>query len=376
MMRRGGGIHLGRILGVEITLDPSWFIFGLLIAWLLGDTFRASPLYLSPAAGWLLGAMGAVLFLFAVLAHELAHSVVARRKGIEVHGITLFIFGGVAQITEEPRTPGDEIKISIAGPVMSVAVGFFLLLLGAAAAATGAKAAQELFDIIGGINLLLALFNLLPGFPLDGGRIFRAIVWRSTGSHSRATKIAANSGRVIGLGLLALGGVLILLTGDLWDGIWLGLIGLFLHQTALGYSRQASLPLANTTVADLMTRQPEWVASSAPLDATLYQRLVNARDRALPVVAPEGWIAGVVTAEILDSIPREHWPALTTGQVMIPMQSSMAADAAEPYTAVLVRLPMNPSGRFVVLDQGRLVGMLTPAAIGPLPERLPAPQRG
>jgi Zn-dependent protease len=375
MVRRGGGFRLGTILGVEVTLDPSWFIFGILIAWLLGNSFHTGSPYVSSAAGWLLGAMGAILFLCSVLAHELSHSVVARRKGIPVHRITLFIFGGVAQISEEPHTPGDEVKIALAGPAMSLVLGIVLLGLSALASTTGAKAAEALFLTVGATNLLLAVFNMLPGFPLDGGRVFRATVWHFTGSFTKATKVAAISGRIIGLMLMAAGGFLVL-TGNLWDGIWMALIGVFLHQTALGYYRQATLTQPGPKVGDLMTRQPQWVPAATPLDDTLYQAVAATTDRALPVVGPEGWISGLLTAELLESIPREHWGSLSAGQVMIPMQWAMAANPTEPYEAVLARAAMNPAGRFVVLDQGRLVGMLTPAAIGRAPAQQPAPQGG
>lgn len=378
------GIKLGTVLGVEVTLDPSWFIFGILFAWLVQDLFQSGGAgfpHVTGASAWLLGAMGSILFLCSVLAHELSHSVIARRKGIAVHGITLFIFGGVAQITEEPKTPGDEVKIAIAGPVTSLALGIVLLGLGIAAGLVGAAAGQALFFTLGSINVLLALFNMLPGFPLDGGRVFRAAVWQKTGSVTRATKMAATSGRIIGVGLMGLGVVLLLTTHDFADGIWMALIGLFLYQAALSYYRQANaaegtapmpgqaLPAhlmagPSATVAELMTQQPHWVVATAPLDHALYQGLAAAPDRAFPVVAPEGWLAGILTAETLETIPPERWATLTAGQVMIPMQWALVANPAEPYEAVLARLRSNPVGRFVVLDAGRLVGMLTPARLG------------
>ncbi|MGH2717576.1 MAG: M50 family metallopeptidase [Actinomycetota bacterium] len=361
------GIRLGTILGVQVTLDPSWFIFGVLFAWLVEDLYQSGGAgfpHVSAGSAWLLGAMGSVLFLCSVLAHELSHSVIARRKGISVHGITLFIFGGVAQITEEPKTPGDEVKIAIAGPLTSLVLGGLLIALGVAASGVNATAGAALFFTLGSINVLLALFNMLPGFPLDGGRVFRAAVWQKTGSFTRATKMAATSGRVIGIGLMGLGVILLFWKGDFADGIWMALIGLFLYQAALTYYRQANaMPNQSMTVAELMTRQPNWVLATTPIDQNLYQGLAAAPDRAFPVVAPEGWLAGIVTAETLETIPAEHWPTLTAGQVMIPMQWALVANATEPYEAVLARLRNNPVGRFVVLDAGRLVGMLTPARL-------------
>ncbi|HEU5003425.1 MAG TPA: site-2 protease family protein [Actinomycetota bacterium] len=385
------GFRLGKILGVEVTLDASWFIFGAVITWLLATTFHTGAPHVSTGAGYLLGAMGALLFLCSVLAHELSHAVVAQRKGIPVHSITLFIFGGVAQITEEPHTPGDEFRIAIAGPALSVVLGVVFWTLGAGARAIGAPAGDALFHMMGYTNLALAAFNLLPGFPLDGGRVFRAAMWHSTGDFAKATRIASTSGRIIGFGLIGLGGLMAF--GRDWiDGIWLACIGLFLVQAATGSRRQAVLQATRpATVGDLMTRQPDWVRADQPIDDAFGARLAAARDRALPVVgaasgapepgsgAPEpGWIVGVVTAEVLATIPREHWAALTAGQVMIPMQWAMVAQAGEPLESVFARLGMNPAGRFVVLEAGRLVGMLTPAALArpaPYPAS-PAPQRG
>jgi Zn-dependent protease len=349
------GVRLGRILGVEVTLDASWFVFAALIAWLLSQYF-SSRFPVSGAAAALLGVMGAVLFFASVLAHELSHSVVARRKGIPVPRITLFIFGGVAQISREPNTPGDEIRIALAGPALSAVLGLALLALGLAAQAAGAVAGAGLFETVAGVNFLLAVFNLLPGFPLDGGRVFRAIVWRATGNQSKATRVAATGGRVIAAALMALGVALVVFRRDPLNGVWLVVIGLFLHQTAYAAYRRATGP----TVGDLMTRQPPWLPPELPIDASLHERLEASPDRAFLVVSPEGRIAGVLTLEALDAIAPERWPSLTARDVMVPMQAAMVADAQEPYDSLVARLSANPAGRFVVLDRGWLVGVVSP----------------
>lgn len=376
-MMAGRGFRLGKIFGVDVTLDASWFIFGIVITWLLGATFHTGAPHLGSGAAYFLGALGAVLFLCSVLAHELSHAVVAQRKGIAVHSITLFIFGGVAQITEEPHTPGDEFQIAIAGPALSVVLGVVFWALGGGAGAAGASAGDALFHMMGYTNVALAVFNLLPGFPLDGGRVFRAAVWRATGDYAKATRIAAQSGRVIGFGLIGAGGLFTLGFNDWINGVWLAFIGLFLIQAATAARRQvtlASTVARPATVGDLMTPSPDWVRADQPIDAAFGARLAATRDRAVPVVGPEGWIVGVVTAEVLATVPQEHWGTLTAGQIMIPMQWAMVAQAGEPLESVFARLGMNPVGRFVVLDAGRLVGMLTPAALAR--PAYPAAQRG
>lgn len=356
------GIKLGRILGVQVMIDPSWFIFALVIAWLLGQNFSTGAPFLSFRAGFALGLLGAALFFVSVLSHELAHAVVAQRKGIAVPRITLFIFGGVAQIAEEPHTAGDEVRIALAGPALSFALGLLLLAVGSVAGRAGAPAAHALFRTVGVTNLFLGTFNLLPGFPLDGGRVLRAIVWRSTDDFTKATRIAAVSGRVIAIGMMALG-VLLTLAGDPVNGVWLVLIGLFLHSAAQSALHQINHGPAAVLVGQLMTPAPVWAPSYVRLDEDLFQRILATPDRAFPVVGPDGMIAGLVTAEALAGIPRERWPLLTVADAMVQMHAALAAAPQERLAAVLTRLPANPTGRFVVLDAGRLVGMLTPGAI-------------
>ena len=209
MNRRG--VRLGRILGVEIFLHPSWFLLAGLIAFVLGQGFSTGSPSFSGAGAVVLGLMGAVLFFASLLAHELAHSVVAQRKGIPVHRITLFLLGGAAQITREPSTAGDEAKIALAGPALSVVLGVLLLGLGLVADQVGALAGAALFGTLGAINLLLAAFNMLPGFPMDGGRVLRAAIWGGTHDLAKATRIAATAGRVIAIAMIGGGASLALL---------------------------------------------------------------------------------------------------------------------------------------------------------------------
>jgi Zn-dependent protease len=348
---------------VEIVLHPSWFVLAGLIAFLLGQGFSTGTPSFSGARGVLLGLMGAVLFFASVLAHELAHAVVAQRKGIPVHRITLFLLGGAAQITREPDTAGDEVKIALAGPALSVALGALLLGLGLLADQVGALAGAALFGTLGAINLLLAVFNMLPGFPMDGGRVLRAAVWARTHDLARATRVAATAGRVIAIAMIGAGVTIAFLGGLPLNGIWLILIGFFLHQSAHAAYRHAPAgglaAHVGMTVGQVMTPQPEWVPTGLRLDQAVHQRLAALPDRAFPVVGPSGRIEGVLTLEGLEAIPRERWAFLTAGEVMVPMALEMVANAAEPYEWVAARVGANPAGRFVVLDGGRLVGVLS-----------------
>lgn len=361
MNRRG--VRLGRILGVEIFLHPSWFLLAGLIAFILGQGFSSGSPSFSGAGAVVLGLMGAVLFFASLLAHELAHSVVAERKGIPVHRITLFLLGGAAQITREPSTAGDEAKIALAGPALSVVLGVLLLGLGLVADQVGALAGAALFGTLGAINLLLAAFNMLPGFPMDGGRVLRAAIWAGTHDLAKATRIAATAGRVIAIVMIGGGASLALLGALPVNGIWLVLIGFFLYQSAHAAYRQA--PAAGLaahvgmTVGQVMTPRPEWIPTGLRLGEDVHRRLAAVRDRAFPVVGPSGRIEGVLTLEGLEAIPRERWATLTAGDAMVPMALEMVANAAEPYEWVVARVAANPAGRFVVLDGGRLVGVLS-----------------
>lgn len=357
------GVRLGRILGVEIVLDPSWFILAGLIAWLLTQGFATGTPSFAGSGALILGMMGAVLFFSSVLAHELAHAVVAQRKGIPVHRITLFLLGGAAQITREPDRAGDEAKIALAGPALSVVLGAALLGLGYLADQLGAMAGAALFGTIGAINLLLAVFNMLPGFPMDGGRVLRSAIWARTKDLAKATRIAAVTGRVIGVAMLGAGVSLAVIGGRPLNGIWLVMVGFFLHQSAHGAYRMAPagglVAHVGMTVGQLMTPQPEWIPTGQPLDEVLHSRLAAVRDRAFPVVGPSGRIDGVLTVEGFEAIPPDQRGLLTAGEVMVPMSPEMVANAAEPYGQVIARVGANPAGRFLVLDGGRLVGVLS-----------------
>ncbi|MBN1964367.1 MAG: site-2 protease family protein, partial [Anaerolineae bacterium] len=224
-------IKLGRMWGVPIGLHTSWFlIFGLVTFSLAAGYFPAEYDNLPVGAYWLLAALTAVLFFASVLAHELGHVWMALRERVPVRGVTLFMFGGVAQIEEEPRTPGGEFRIAIAGPLVSLSLALlfevvYLLDRGV----SPYLAAPSLW--LARINLILAVFNMIPGFPLDGGRVLRAIIWKITGSQARATRIAGGVGQVVAVGFMGLG-VLEILAGGMINGLWLIFIGWFLQNAA------------------------------------------------------------------------------------------------------------------------------------------------
>jgi Zn-dependent protease len=249
------GFSLGRMLGFPISADYSWLILFFLILWSFTmGVFPAGAPGLSFASYLVMGLAGTVLFFVSLVVHELAHAVVARVKGIEVEGITLFVFGGLARTRSESTTPGDEFQIAGVGPLASFAMAALFWSIGWAAASGGAGPAVEVVaTYLAALNLALGVFNLLPGFPLDGGRLLRAVVWKATGDMTRATRVAARAGQ--GLGWLLIGfGVLLALGGQLVSGLWLVFIGWFLGNAARASVRQhvARAALEGATAARLM----------------------------------------------------------------------------------------------------------------------------
>ncbi|MEN8160354.1 MAG: site-2 protease family protein, partial [Myxococcota bacterium] len=267
-----GGFPLFRVAGIQIRVDPSWFLIFLLIWWSLGAGYFPRT---QPEAGalqsWAAGLLAALLFFVSLLIHELSHSLVARRAGQEVRTITLFLFGGAAEMTSEPEDPATEFRIAAVGPLAS----FVLAALFALTARSLPDATPELLvgvvRYLGWVNLALGVFNLLPGFPLDGGRMLRAVLWWRTGSLRRASRVATEAGKGLGLGLAILGGLQIF-AGALVGGIWLVLIGLFARGLAESSYQSLILRqlLGQVAVEDVMVRDPVCV----PPDLTL-ARLVD-----------------------------------------------------------------------------------------------------
>ncbi|MGH2691752.1 MAG: site-2 protease family protein [Actinomycetota bacterium] len=238
----GDSWRLGRIFGIEIRVDTSWIFIALLVAYSLHERFRFLFPRLTSGAALLLAVGFGLLFFVSVLAHEMAHAVMAKRRGIEVHGITLFLFGGATHAKVDSRRPQDELVVSVLGPLTSLVLGGLFLLVTSALGGPDQPVAGG-FRYLGGVNIALAIFNMLPGFPLDGGRVLRALVWRATGNFSRATRVASIAGQTVGYLLVALGLVFLAMGAGPTAAIWMGAIGLFLAQAArASYDDRQPLP--------------------------------------------------------------------------------------------------------------------------------------
>jgi Zn-dependent protease/predicted transcriptional regulator len=312
-------IHLGRILGIPIGLHVSWFLIFALVTWSLATGFFPGEYpQLGVAAYWALGALTSILFFASVLIHELAHSVVAQRHGIPVRNISLFIFGGVAQIGEEPKTAGAEFRIAIAGPVSSLLLAALFGVIYLIDQPIPYLAAPSLWLMR--INFTLAIFNLIPGFPLDGGRVLRAAVWSLTRDYFRGTQVAAFAGQIIAFGFIGIG-LLVVLTGNFFNGIWLVFIGWFLQNAAASSYAQSSLQhsLRGVRVAQVMSRECVQVPADMSIHDLVEERVLGAGQRCF-FVAENGRLRGMLTLRDFSQVPRSDWTHVRTEEAMVPLE--------------------------------------------------------
>ena len=358
---RRDGIPAGRVLGVPITLDLSWFI---ILALLLGTFSTASFPSLLPGEGrWtylVMGTLGTVVFFVSLLAHELAHAVEARRRGIEVEGITLFVFGGMARTRTDPRTPMDEFVIAGVGPLASAIIAGLLVGVSIPMANLGWEPMAVVLRYLGFLNLALAVFNLLPGFPLDGGRLLRALIWGLTGSVRRGTQVATLAGRLLGIGLMVLGGFSILNGGGVIGGLWIVFIGWFLMQAAASSYDQVLLMevLRGVSAGEGMTPDPETVAPGLTVDSLVNEHFLRRPYNAFPVTEM-GVIQGLVTLSRVKALPRERWAQTRVRDIMVPREQTLVVDPGTPMLEVLEQMGEGGDQRALVARDGELLGIIS-----------------
>ncbi|MGW2747407.1 site-2 protease family protein [Streptomyces sp. NPDC001450] len=360
-------LSLGRIAGVRVGLHWSVLVIVALVTVALarGRFPAAHPGY-SPNVYWGLALLTAVVFLGSLLAHELAHAVVARRNGVQVDGITLWMLGGAARLHDEAPTPAAELRIAGVGPLTSLLVGGLL-----AGITAGLKALHtsglvvEAFAWLAAINILLAVFNALPAAPLDGGRLLRAYLWHRTGDRLRATRGASSAGRALGWFLVVAGFLAVLYGRDL-SGLWPALIGWFLIAAATAEARQAEMRslLRGVPASRVMTPDPVTVPAMATLADILAEGPFGRyRHSAFPVLAADGSVDGVLTLRGVDATPPQARASTMVHEVMRPVDEVVTAAPEEPVIDLLPRLEASPVRRALILDKGHLVGILTIADI-------------
>ncbi|MFW6125740.1 MAG: site-2 protease family protein [Chloroflexota bacterium] len=355
-------VRIGRIAGIDIGIHYTWALAFILIAWSLAQGFF--PAYYSgwsQAAYWITGIVAALLLFVSVLLHELSHSLVGKARGMNVRSITLFIFGGVSNLEDEPERPSAEFAMTIVGPGASfVLAGIFWGLSMVVPDERGPVAAMLLYLAL--INGILGGFNLLPAFPLDGGRVLRSILWRSTGDLSKATNIAATIGRLFGWALIAFG-VFELFTGNLLGGLWIAFIGWFLSSGADASRRELTVRehLGGAKVSEVMDSSIEVVSPATSVEELVDGIFHRYRRRALPV-SRDGRVVGIVTVSDIKELPREQWANTPVQQIMTRAPLHSVSPDDDLYGA-MQKLTRNDINQVVVLRGDELAGMLTRADI-------------
>jgi Zn-dependent protease/predicted transcriptional regulator len=360
------GIPVARLLGFEIRIHPSWIFIVALVAVLVEGQVRNIAPELDAVSGWVIGAVTAAAFLVSVLAHEMAHGIVARRRGIDVGPITLFFFGGSASFQLESDRPGDEAAIALAGPVASLGIGIFLVVLAFATNATGHPAGQVaavVALVLAVLNLLLGGVNLIPAYPLDGGRIVRAAVWARNGDERDGARAAAASGRYVGWALIAAGLVLVLLE-DVVDGLMLGLSGWFLGGASRGISRRLAVQelLKNVRVGDVMDKEVGTVAPHLTVDTFADRLLEGGEGLAMPVLQDDV-VVGLIGASQLRRLRRKAWQTTRAEDLMVAPPTLPLVGPDDTLWSALDRLRRTGLDGLPVVEGVRLLGVVTRKAI-------------
>ncbi len=361
-----GGFRIARFFGFDVRLDLSWFVVFFLVLWTFAESvFPLRHRGLSSIEYVLMAVAGALLFFASVLLHELAHSAVARARGIQVEGITLFIFGGMARIRSEATNPKDEFLITVVGPLSSAAIGLALL----AAASVGRRvglpvAVTGVADYLALLNFVLAVFNLIPGFPLDGGRLLRSLVWQLTNDLRKATRWASLTGRIFGFLMIGLG-VIYLFGNSLIFGMWLIFIGWFLYQAAESSYRQLILRriLEGVRAEEAMTRRPEAVPADLTLRDLVDEHFLRRRFGAFPVEDEEGKLLGLITLTQVKAVDRNKWPTTRVREAMTQICEAVTVQKDDSLAEVLTKLEGAGVGRALVVKDGRLEGVISRADV-------------
>lgn len=354
------GYRIANLFGIPLEVNASWLIIFGLILWSLGaGVFPTTHPGWDPVIYWTMALATTLLFFACLVIHELSHALVSRHHGLKIRRIVLFIFGGISEATQELPDPGVEFQVAIAGPAASFALA--LIFAGLASAfdvLLGWQAAREVAAWLAIVNLALGLFNLLPGFPLDGGRVLRAVAWRATGNLRRATRIASRGGQLVG-GLLMAWGLYRLIRGDLVGAIWIGMIGYLLNQAAASqYGEMVLLQaLKRVGVDQLMTRAPVVLSPDLSLRQVVDHYLLRYPYGGYPVA--NGHLEGLLQVSAIRDVPAPAWDEKRVADVMVPLS---AADGIRPGTDVatamqtMIRLGV---GRLPVVEGEQIVGMLS-----------------
>jgi Zn-dependent protease/CBS domain-containing protein len=364
----GARWRLFRLLGIPVSLDLSWLIILALLTLTLAELFPQlmrqyypeAVVSYPPGAYWGMAVVTAVLFFACILLHEFGHALVARHQGMPIRGITLFLFGGVAEIGEEPTSAGREFLMAVAGPVVSlILAGLFALLAWIGRQSAWPPIVVIMLGYLASINLLILVFNLVPAFPLDGGRVLRSILWGATGSLTRATRWASLAGQVFAWLLIAWG-VVQFFSGNWIGGVWLGLIGMFLNSAAQSGYQQVMIrqALRGESVQRFMNPNPIVVPPSLDLRTWIEDYVYHYHRKTFPVGSSDH-IEGVIDASLLTQLPRSEWPLHTVGEVMTRDWQTRSISPDTDAMDAFAKMTRTGASRLLVTEDGRLVGILS-----------------
>ncbi len=354
----GDSFELGRIAGIRIGVNWSWLVVFALIVWTLAATiFPDSNPGLSDGTYLAMAIVAAVLFFVSLLLHELGHALVARREGVEIEGITLWLFGGVAKFKGMFPSARAEFRIAVAGPLVSLGIGVFFVLI--AVVGDLPEAVDGVVGYLGYINLVLLVFNLIPALPLDGGRVLRSILWQTKGDFRRATNVAAEVARVFAYLFIGLGLAEVFFLNS-FAGVWLAFLGWFLLQAAGAEARYLATrqALGGLRVRDLMVRDPITVAPDLSLGRFMDEVVWPHRHTAYPVV-DDGRAVGLLPFRSVAEVPRGEWDGRSVRDAMLPLDDVPALAEDDDLVDALAKLGSSDVRRALVLDDGRLAGLLS-----------------
>jgi Zn-dependent protease/predicted transcriptional regulator len=359
----GVGWRVGRIAGVEIRIDQSWALIALLVTYSLYLQFSVEYRELTTGAAVALAIVAAFLFFGSVLTHEMAHALMARRRKIPVRGITLFIFGGATHAKVESRGPADEFLISVVGPLTSLALGAVFWVLALAGRSLLPDPVAGALGYLGLVNVILAVFNLLPGFPLDGGRVLRSAVWRVTNSLSKATRVASITGQIVGFLLIA-AGLMLLLQGRVGNAIWFAFIGWFLAQAARSSYEELQVRriLEGVDAADVMARNLVAIPAAITLDEAVDRHFMRYDHGGFPV-DDDGDTVGFISLRGVKKVPREEWSRRTVRASMDDLNDQVTVPPDMRMDQVLAKLQDGETNRVLVVDDGDVIGIITPTDV-------------
>ena len=362
----GKGLRIGRIAGITISIDYSWFVIFVLFVFLLGSAYLPIIVPGIPRVlYWVAAVFTTLLFFISVLVHEMSHSVIARRHGIPVNNITLFIFGGVSQMEDEPGTPQDEFRMAIAGPLASVGVAVVFFALAIVAVALRSRLLYASFTYLWFINVALAVFNMIPAYPMDGGRVFRSILWGSIHDLRRATYIASVTGQTFGWILILLGvGSIFIPSIRNFSSIWLALIGWFVISAARSSYQQVLLKdtLSKVPIGEVMNNNVEAVDANISVERLVSDYFLRESVSTLPVER-NGQLLGMVSVEDVRALPRDRWAATLVSEITPAMAEEQVVHPQDDAWDAANRMTRANRDRVLVTEDGHVEGIVTRGAI-------------